>query len=273
MKRVVNVVIALGLALAGPAFGLEITGQWEQGQLLIGKVEAGSQVEFGERKLRVSDEGVFVFGLDRDAPEEVSLAVTSPSGERELHSFSVKQRKYNIQRVEGVPARTVNPPAEQLARIREESALTRAARARDLDRQDFLQTFHWPLVGPITGVYGSQRFYNGEPRQPHYGVDVAAPTGTVVRAPVAGVVTLTHDDMFFSGGTLVVDHGYGVSSTFIHLSKILVEEGQEVKQGDPIAEVGATGRVTGPHLDWRMNWFDQRLDPQLRVGPMPSADD
>lgn len=255
--------------LPGQAFSLEVRGEWEQGQLLIGQVPPGSQVEFGGRSLRVDPDGVFVFGLDRDAPVRVSLSVSTAAGEKEQHEFEVKQREYNIQRVEGVPARTVNPPAEQVARIGRESALTRSARSKDLERRDFLESFEWPLVGPITGVYGSQRFYNGEPRTPHYGVDVAAPTGTTVTAPLSGVVTLAYDDMFFSGGTLIIDHGHGVSSTFIHLSKILVEEGREIKQGDAIAEVGATGRATGPHLDWRINWFDQRLDPVLRVGPMP----
>jgi murein DD-endopeptidase MepM/ murein hydrolase activator NlpD len=255
---------------AGQVFGLEISGEWEQGQLLIGQVPSGCQVEFQQRNLRVDPDGVFVLGLDRDAPTEVSLTVIDPLGQIQRYTFAVKQRQYAIQRIEGVPARTVNPPEEQLERIRRESALARGARSQDLARRDFLQVFQWPLLGPITGVYGSQRFYNGEPRRPHYGLDVAAPVGTVVVAPVGGIVILVHDDMFFSGGTLILDHGHGVSSTFIHLSKILVKEGQEVKQGEPIAEVGATGRATGPHLDWRINWFDQRLDPQYRVGSMPA---
>ena len=138
----------------------------------------------------------------------------------------------------------------------------RAARTRDSDRRDFLDDFVWPASGPITGIYGSQRFYNGEPRNPHYGVDIAAPTGSPVVAPADGVVTLVHPDMFFSGGTLLIDHGFGVSSTFIHLHRVLVKEGQEVKQGEKIAEIGASGRATGPHLDWRLNWYDERLDPQ-----------
>lgn len=250
---------------------LDIRGEWIQGGLIIGKVVPGTQVHFLKRQVRVDDDGTFVLGLDRDAPAQVQLLVTAQDGIKREESFSVKQRQYNIQRVEGVPAQTVNPPEEQQERIRKENALTRKARTLDLQRRDFLQAFEWPLLGPITGVYGSQRVYNGEPRSPHYGVDVAQPTGTPVKAPVAGVVTLAHNDMFFSGGTLIIDHGHGVSSTFIHLSKILVAEGAEVKQGDIIAEVGATGRVTGAHLDWRMNWFDQRIDPQLLVGPMPSA--
>lgn len=263
--------LTLLLGAVQPALALEISGQWRQGQLLIGQVAPGSQVEFLQRKVRVDPDGTFVIGLGRDAPEQVQLLVTR-DGSQERHEFQVEQRQYNIQRIEGVPQRTVTPPPEELKRIQQDNALTRQARRQDLARRDFLQTFQWPITGRITGVYGSQRIYNGEPRQPHYGVDVAAPVGALVRAPVDGVVTLVHDDMFYSGGTLIVDHGHGVSSTFLHLSKIVVEKGSQVKQGDVIAEVGATGRVTGPHLDWRINWFNERLDPELLVGPMPTPD-
>jgi murein DD-endopeptidase MepM/ murein hydrolase activator NlpD len=248
--------------------GLKIQGEWQQGAVLRGQVVPGTQVTFFDRKVRVAEDGVFVIGLGRDAPASVTLK-TKQSGQEQVHSFAVKQRQYRVQRVDGVPPKTVNPPAEALARIRKESALARKARKVDSVRQDFRQAFQWPLLGPISGVYGSQRVYNGEPRRPHFGVDVARPTGTVVVAPVSGKVLLAYDDMFFSGGTLIVDHGHGLSSTFIHLSKILVKDGEVVEQGQPIAEVGATGRVTGPHLDWRMNWFKQRVDPQLLVGPMP----
>ena len=148
--------------------------------------------------------------------------------------------------------------------------LVKATRKLDDPRTDFLDGFIWPSQGPISGVYGSQRILNGKPRRPHFGVDVAGPVGTPVVAPAGGVVTLAHPDMYFSGGTLVIDHGHGLSSAFLHLSRILVKEGQRVEQGEPIAEIGATGRVTGAHLDWRMNWFEQRIDPQLLAGPMPA---
>ena len=138
-----------------------------------------------------------------------------------------------------------------------------------LERLDFAGEFQWPLIGPITGVFGSQRVYNGVPKRPHYGVDVAAPVGTPVSTPAPGTVTLAHADMFYSGGTLIIDHGYGVSSTLMHLSKVLVAVGDEVVPGDIVAEVGAAGRATGPHLDWRMNWLNVRIDPQLLVSPMP----
>ena len=140
-------------------------------------------------------------------------------------------------------------------------------------RPDLLQAalagFVWPAEGPISGVYGSQRFYNGEPRRPHFGVDVAVPTGTIVRAPAAGVVTLAEPDLYFSGGTVILDHGYRLSSSFLHMSEVAVQVGDELQPGDIIGAVGSTGRATGPHLDWRMNWREQRIDPQLLAPPMP----
>jgi murein DD-endopeptidase MepM/ murein hydrolase activator NlpD len=252
---------------------LEFDGKWQQGAILRGRVAPPSTyVEFLERQVRVAADGRFVIGLGRDAPSEAVVTTVDPDEQRREHRFAVQQREYPIQRIEGVPQRTVTPDPEQVARSRAEAALAWQARQLDSERTDFAQAFEWPLTGRISGVYGSQRYYNGEPRTPHYGVDIAAPTGTPVRAPAAGVVTLVHPDMFFSGGTLIVDHGHGLSSTFIHLHKILVEEGQRVEQGDVIAQVGATGRATGPHLDWRMNWFDQRVDPTLLVAPMPSRE-
>ena len=248
-----------------------LSGSWQQGSVLRGSVELGSQVEFLGRNVPVADDGFFVIGLGRDAKPKATLKITSSTGVVIENTYDVIQRDYKMQRIEGVPQKTVTPAPGYYERIRKEAVLARKARADISQRQDYRQTFEWPLLGPITGVYGSQRVYNGVPKRPHFGVDVAAPTGTKVRAPISGLVTLAYDDMFFSGGTLIVDHGHGLSSTFIHLSKILVEQGQEVKQGDVIAEVGATGRVTGPHLDWRMNWFDQRVDPALLVPSMTEA--
>jgi len=188
------------------------------------------------------------------------------------YSYPVAQREYKVQRVNGVPQRTVTQPsAEVLERIRNEGHLVRQARADNDPREDFLQGFIKPLEGPITGVYGSQRVYNGVPKNPHYGLDIARPTGTVVVAPAPGIVKLVHADMYYSGGTLVLDHGYGLTSSFIHLSGALVKEGQRVEAGEPIAKVGSSGRATGPHLDWRVNWFSVRLDPALVLEFFPAA--
>jgi murein DD-endopeptidase MepM/ murein hydrolase activator NlpD len=275
----VSVVRLLLLCVSGlmviPALaadGLTIRGQWQQGGTLFGSVTPGYSLQLDGRKVRTTSTGEFVFGLGADAPQQITLVVTDPQGRSEKRTYDVKQRQYQVQRVNGVEQKHVTPPPELLARIERENELTRKARLLDDDRTDFLQDFIWPLSGPITGVYGSRRVFNGTPRSPHYGLDIAAPTGTKVVAPAAGVVTLAEDDLFYSGGTLILDHGYGLSSTFIHLSKILVAVGDRIEQGQAIAEVGATGRVTGPHLDWRMNWFDVRLDPALLMEgkPMPA---
>lgn len=250
----------------------ELHGQLIQGGMVWGQVAPGVRVILEDDVVQVADNGIFAMGFDRDAPAKMTLKLCVSDDQCEAKVLDIEQRHYDIQRVEGVPQKTVTPPASVLERIRREAAQVREARAEFLYRQDFAKPFVWPLQGAITGVFGSQRVYNGTPGRPHYGVDVAGPVGAVVTSPAEGVVTLTHNDMFYSGGTLIIDHGQGISSTFIHLSKILVKEGQEITQGQPIAEVGATGRATGPHLDWRMNWFGKRLDPALLVGEMPQAE-
>lgn len=269
-KNSVSLFTALVLASSAAAAELMfINGELTQGGMIWGRVSPGDSLELGPYKVQVAENGLFAAGFGRDAAPQIPLKRCSAQGRCETRTLNVSQRDYVVQRVDGVPQKTVTPPVEVLARIRRESALVAKARKQYLPRQDFSQPFQWPLLGPVTGVFGSQRVYNGSPGRPHYGVDVARPTGTAVVAPQSGVVTLAHQDMFYSGGTLIIDHGQGISSTFIHLSKILVAEGQEIESGQPIAEVGASGRATGPHLDWRMNWFGQRLDPQLLVGPMP----
>lgn len=253
------------------AHALDLRGELTQGGLVWGKVAPGTRVQLDGRSVRVTPAGDFVIGFDRDAKATAKLVEVGPDGARREHVLRIAPRRYDIQQVTGVPQRTVTPPPEQLERIRREAELVGQARATDSDLLAFVGPFRWPLVGRISGVYGSQRFYNGEPGRPHYGVDVAAPVGTPVVAPADAVVTLAHPDMFFSGGTLIMDHGYGVSSTFLHLSRVLVKEGDAVKAGQVVALVGATGRATGPHLDWRINWFNARIDPQLVAGPMSAA--
>jgi murein DD-endopeptidase MepM/ murein hydrolase activator NlpD len=259
------------LALTAPAAAIELKGQRVQGGLLIGRAAPGTTVAYQGRPLRLSPDGLFVIGFDRDAPLETVLTLRAADGRETRHPVRIAARSYDIQRIDGLPQRKVTPAPEDLERIRREAALARTARERDDSRTDFARGFIWPVHGRISGVYGSQRILNGEPRRPHYGVDIAAPAGTPVKAPADGVVSLVHPDMFFSGRTLILDHGHGVSSTFLHLSAILVREGQAVRQGEAIARVGASGRVTGSHLDWRMNWFEQRIDPTLLVPPMPAG--
>jgi murein DD-endopeptidase MepM/ murein hydrolase activator NlpD len=252
------------------SLALELKGEWQQGGVIIGKVSSASKVEYRHKQLQISPAGEFVFGLGRDAASTAVITIIDEAGVRSEHEFAVKKRNYNIQKVSGVPQQTVEPDPKQVARAQREAKMAADARKVDLPFTFFAQPFQWPLIGPITGVYGSQRFYNGVPNSPHYGVDIAKPVGTLVKAPAGGVVTLVHPDMFFSGGTLIIDHGHGLSSTFIHLSEILVKKGDEIIQGQIIAKVGKTGRATGPHLDWRMNWFEERVDPQLLVPSMPA---
>ena len=272
-------IIAVALALISTAWAdspkqpIELQGQWQQGAVLRGRVPPGSQLSLDGKPVMVAKGGEFVFGLGRDASQTAEVTLETPDGERFSRTYEVAPREYNIQRIEGVPQKTVTPSAEQQERSRKEAAKVWQARQVRGASTDFTQDFKWPLIGPITGVYGSQRVYNGEPRRPHYGVDIAAATGTPVVAPAAGKVTLAEPDLFYSGGTLIIDHGHGLSSTFIHLSRVIVSVGQRVGQGELIAEVGASGRATGPHLDWRMNWLDRRVDPTTLVGPMPGPDD
>jgi murein DD-endopeptidase MepM/ murein hydrolase activator NlpD len=194
-------------------------------------------------------------------------------GRTERRQLQVAARDYDIQRIDGLPQRKVVPKPEDLARIRADSAAVGRARRRDDARTDFLSGWIWPVEGRISGVYGSQRVLNGEPRRPHFGVDIAAPAGTPIVAPADGVVSLLHPDMFYSGVTLLIDHGHGLSTAYLHMKRALVEEGQRVSRGEVIGEVGASGRATGPHLHWGMNLFKTRLDPAVLVGPMPEAVD
>ncbi len=258
-------------ALPASEARLQLNGEWRQGNVIFGQSAPGARVVFNGRAVRVSPTGQFVLGLDRDEPPKAKLSVTLPGGVVEQREFAVLSREYDIQHIDGLPPDQVNPPPEALKRIAKDIQQVRAARLLDSDRTDFSARFIWPCIGPISGVFGGQRILNGEPKQPHYGVDVAMPVGTKVRAPAGGVVSLAVPDMYYTGGTLMIDHGHGLSSAFLHMSKLLVKDGQEVKQGDLIGEVGATGRVTGPHLDWRVNWFDARVDAQLLAGPMPGA--
>ena len=261
--------LPLAPAPAADESGVRLDGPRVQGGLLRGRVPPGSTVEYEGGAVRVSTDGWFLVGFGRDASPEAELVLVYPDGRRERRVLRVERREYDIQRIDGLPPSKVTPSEEDLTRIREEVRIVKRARTIDDSRTDFLSGFQWPVRGRISGVYGSQRILNGEPRRPHFGIDIAAPRGTKVVAPTDGVVTLVHPDMYFSGGTMIVDHGHGLSSAFLHLSRILVDKGERVTQGQVIAEVGSTGRSTGPHLDWRINLFDRRLDPSLLVGPMP----
>lgn len=260
---------ALACVLPMTSQAVELRGEPVQGGIMFGAAEPGSRVSMDGKDIMVSPDGHFVIGFGRDETGVRSLEINSPGAGKDKVSLAVAPRDYEIERVDGLPPRTVTPDPEAAERIRKEIALVTSARKLRDDRTDYVQGFAWPAKGRISGVYGSQRVLNGEPRRPHYGLDIAAPTGSPVMAPADGIITLAHPDMYYSGGTIILDHGQGLSSSFLHLSKVLVEVGDVVKQGDVIAEIGATGRASGPHLDWRMNWLDKRVNPHVLVEGTP----
>lgn len=247
---------------------LTIHGHAVQGGLLRGRAPAGAEVMVDGEPALVDGTGLFLAGIDRDRTDPVRIRVRHDGVEQEA-LIAIEPRIFDVQRIDGLPPAQVTPPPEVLARIQREAALVGRARTRRDLRQDFEEGFVWPARGRISGVYGSQRILNGEPRRPHFGVDVAAPAGAPVTAPAGGVVTLAEPDLYYSGGTIILDHGLGLSSTFLHLSEVTVAVGDRVAQGELIGRVGATGRATGPHLDWRMNAGAVRIDPQLLVTGRP----
>lgn len=263
------IIVAAALAAGPPASALELAGEVVQGGLVRGQVAPGSEVRLGDRRLRLDDQGRFLFGIGRDERGPLRLQLRRPDGRREIRELAVRQRRFAVQRIEGLPPRQVEPLPADLVKIKADQAKLNAARRLDSAEDGFASAPVWPALGPISGVFGSQRILNGKPRAPHRGLDVAAPSGTPVGAMAPGVVVVAVPDMYFTGGTVVIDHGHGLSSLYAHMSELRTEVGQRVTAGQMIGRVGATGRATGPHLHWGVFWFDQGLDPALLIGPMP----
>jgi murein DD-endopeptidase MepM/ murein hydrolase activator NlpD len=249
-----------------------LSGSFVQGGLVFGQTEPGATVRFDGDHVMVGADGRFVFGFERDSAPTSLVVVTLPDGAVERHAMAVEDRDFPVQRIDGLDQSKVSgfTPA-QLEKIAIDSAKKKAARKTTQSLADWAAGFDWPVTGPISGVFGSQRILNGEPKRPHSGVDVAAAKGTPVHAPAAGIVTLAEEGMYFEGGLILLDHGHWLESAFLHLSKIDVKPGQHIEKGDIIGEVGATGRVTGPHLHWSMKWAGRLVDPQLTVGEMPAG--
>ncbi|HEX4636051.1 MAG TPA: M23 family metallopeptidase [Rhizomicrobium sp.] len=239
-----------------------VSGALTQGSLVLGTAPRGSLVALDGRPLRVTAEGRFTFGFAPDQTRASLVTVRYPDGGGDSKSFTPSARQYEIQRVNGLPQKTVTPPPEVLARIAHEAETIYLARLSDTAGGDFLSGFDWPAPGILSGVFGSQRIDNGVAMTPHYGVDMAAPVGTPIIAPADGVVSIS-DDYYLDGGLTLIDHGQGVSTAYLHQSKRLVKAGDAVKRGQRIGLIGQTGRATGPHLHWAMNWFEVRLDPSL----------
>ena len=243
------------------SFAVTFDGKFAQGSFILGKTKLGSEVFVDKRKVKVTSDGFFVFGLGRDRKYDVVITLNK-DGIKEKIVKRVFKKKYKIQRIDGLEEKKVTPPEELYERIKRENKLIAQARNMNSDLIFFTKKFIIPVENAIiTGVYGSQRILNGKPKWPHYGLDFAVEEGTKIKAMLNGVVTLVEPDLFYTGGTLVFDHGHGISTLYMHMEKILVKNGQKVKQGDIIGTVGSTGRATGAHLDVRLNWFQTRLDP------------
>lgn len=253
-------VLAPGLAVADPA---TLDGDFTQGGLLVGRAHPGSSVRLDGQALPVTADGLFLVGFGRDAAGTGKLTVMDPQGDVETRLLSIVSRVYKVQRIDGLPGRKVTPKPEDLARIRTDNALIGDVRARTSKAAYFTSGFGWPVEGTLTGVFGSQRILNGKPKNPHNGADIAAAEGTLIVAPADGVAALAADDMFYTGMTVMLDHGLGLTSVYAHMSDILVKPGAMVKRGDPIGRVGATGRVTGAHLHWGVTLGKTHLDPEL----------
>jgi len=252
---------------------LKLSGRFEQGGSVLGQTMPGTSIRLDTRPVLVADDGQFVIAFDRDYPGTAKLYFSFPDGTQETKVFDIAPRDYDIQRIDGLPPSKVTPfTTQDLEKIRRDTAKKSAARADIAQGTWFAEDFMWPAKGIITGVFGSQRILNGEPKRPHFGVDVAADTGTPIVAPAGGKVTLAEADMFFEGGLIFLDHGHGYASTFMHMSRLDVQAGDMVERGQVLGAVGATGRATGPHLHWGLFWNGQRVDPAARVPPMPPAD-
>ena len=251
-----------------------VAGNFVQGGLVFGQAEPGASVRLDGEEVMVGEGGEFVVGFGRDSALTALLVVTFSDGAVERYAFELEDRDFPVQRIDGLDQSKVSGFTEaQLAKIAEDTAKKKAARETTHDFADWLGGFDWPVVGRISGVFGAQRILNGEPRRPHSGLDIAAPTGTAIRAPAGGVVTLAETGMYFEGGLVLLDHGHWLESAFVHMSRIDVAPGQRVEKGDIIGAVGATGRATGPHLHWSLKWMERLVDPRLTLGDMPKTTD
>ena len=249
------------LLIFNVSHAVEFLGNFKQGSFILGKTDPNSKVFIDDRKVRVSNDGYFAFGLDRDRKNNVLIKILNKK-ETKLIEKKVFKRKYKIQRIDGLPPKQVTPPPEVYERIKKDNILIGKARAIDSKLVFFKDKFTYPIDKYIiTGVYGSQRILNGKPRRPHYGIDFHAPEGTPVKSMMDGVVTLVENDMYFTGGTIIFDHGHGISTLYMHMKDIYVKKGQQIKKGEIVGTLGQSGRATGPHLDIRLNWFDVKLDP------------
>ena len=258
MKYLINLFLYNFFIISAQA--TDFKGNFYQGNLIIGKAEPGSIIYIDKKNIKISKEGYFTFGLSKDRKNDVIINVINQNKKEELIK-KVYKKNYQIQKIDGLPQKQVTPPKEVYERIKNDNKLIAAARSIDSDYTYFSNKFEVPIENIIiTGVYGSQRILNGIPKSPHYGLDFAAKEGTPIKAMLDGEVTLSEKDLYYTGGTIIFDHGHGVSTLYMHLKDVNVSKGQKVKKGEVIGTVGKTGRSTGAHLDIRLNWYDVKLD-------------
>ena len=253
-------IVLILLISISPSYSIEFKGKFLQGHFILGTTDPNAEILVGKKKVKVSKDGDFVFGIDRDQKYDLTF-IKIFNGKKTTFTKKVLKRKYNIQRIDGLEESKVTPPESVYKRIKEENNKIGKARSINSDLHFFKNQFIMPVEGIISGVYGSQRILNGKPKWPHYGIDIAAKKGTKIKSSGTGVVTMAEPDLYYTGGTIIMDHGHGISTIYSHLATLNVQVGDEVLQGDIIGTVGSTGRSTGPHLDFRINWFQTRLDP------------
>ena len=259
-----KILLAVAILFSTNSFAIEFTGKFVQGHFILGKTDPGSKIVIDKKEIKVSKDGYFVFGIDRDRKFDI-LITKIGNDKKEKITKKVFKRKYKIQKIDGLPENKVTPPESVYKRIKKENNAIGEARSINSDLNYFKNKFIMPVEGIITGVYGSQRILNGKPKWPHYGIDIAAKQGTHIKSSGKGIVTMAEDDLYYTGGTIIMDHGHGISTIYSHLENVLVSVGDKINQGDIIGTVGSTGRSTGPHLDFRINWFQTRLDPMTVI--------
>jgi murein DD-endopeptidase MepM/ murein hydrolase activator NlpD len=252
--------LALLILTTSQVKAVEFQGKFIQGHFILGKTDPDAKIIVGKKEVKVSKDGFFVFGIDRDRKFDLTFTKILDDKKSKI-TKKVLKRKYNIQRIDGLEESKVTPPESVYKRIKKENNAIGEARAINSNLNFFKDKFIMPVEGIISGVYGSQRILNGKPKWPHYGIDIAAKQGTMIKSSGTGVVTMAEDDLYYTGGTIIMDHGHGISTIYSHLENTLVSVGDQINQGDVIGTVGSTGRSTGPHLDFRINWFQTRLDP------------
>lgn len=268
-KALLILLLSTQVATAADYF-LQIKGKPLQGALMIGKTNPEASVKINDKTIKTDPQGYFMFGFGRFEEQNKTISINH-NGVQYQTTVPLITRQFPTEKINGLPPSKVNPPKQRLQQIKREQAQVKQARSIWSEQPHFRQNFIWPAKGRVSGVYGSRRILNGEPKRPHYGMDIANQTGTAVIAPASGIVRMAVTDHYYTGGTIIIDHGYGLNSTYLHLNKLSVKQGQEITQGQKIGEIGATGRATGPHLDWRINLgVNLRLDPQLIIPPQPN---